>query len=160
MRNHQLLIINYQLLTINMTRPITPYMIRRLHVLYAKHGLGEEQYRALIGELTDGRTASTKGLTYAEAQYLAGYITGANTKLRTSAEKITLRSLKWQRSAVLKRMQQIGVDTTDWTQVNAFLRQPRIAGKNLYQLDSEELSALIPKLEAIKKKLKENGQTV
>ena len=60
-----------------MSRPITPYMIRRLHVLYAKHGLGEEQYRALIGELTDGRTVSTKGLTYAEAQYLATPPTGA-----------------------------------------------------------------------------------
>lgn len=139
-----------------MSRPITPYMIRRLHVLYAKHGLGEEQYRALIGELTDGRTVSTKGLTYAEAQYLAGYITGANAKLRTSVEEMALRSLKWQRSAVLKRLQQIGVDTTDWSRVNGFLQQPRIAGKPLYQLDSDELAALIPKLEAIKKKIKED----
>lgn len=139
-----------------MSRPITPYMIRRLHVLYAKHGLGEEQYRALIGELTDGRTVSTKGLTYAEAQYLAGYITGANAELRTSVEEMTLRSLKWQRSAVLKRLQQIGVDTTDWNRVNGFLQQPRIAGKPLYQLDSDELAALIPKLEAIKKKIKED----
>lgn len=139
---------------------ITPWMIRRLHMLYAKHGLGEERYRTLIGELTDGRTTSTKGLTYAEAQYLAGYITGANVKLRTSAEEMAIRSLKRQRSAVLKRMQQIGVDTTDWNRVNAFLRQPRIAGKPLYELDGGELDALIPKLESIKKKMKENGQTV
>ena len=139
---------------------ITPWMIRRLHVLYAKHGLCEKQYRALIGELTDGRTASTKGLTYAEAQYLAGYITGANVKLRTSAEEMAIRSLKRQRSAVLKRMQQIGVDTTDWSLVNAFLRHPRVAGKPLYELDGDELEALIPKLESIKKKLKENGQGV
>lgn len=136
---------------------ITPWMIRRLHMLYAKHGLGEERYRTLIGELTDGRTTSTKGLTYAEAQYLAGYITGANVKLRTSAEEMAIRSLKRQRSAVLKRMQQIGVDTTDWNRVNAFLRQPRIAGKPLYELDGQELDELIPKLESIKKKMKENG---
>ncbi len=139
---------------------ITPWMIRRLHMLYAKHGLGEERYRTLIGELTDGRTTSTKGLTYAEAQYLAGYITGANVKLRTSAEEMAIRSLKRQRSAVLKRMQQIGVDTTDWNRVNAFLRQPRIAGKPLYELDGQELDELIPKLESIKKKMKENGQAV
>lgn len=129
-------------------------------MLYAKHGLGEERYRTLIGELTDGRTTSTKGLTYAEAQYLAGYITGANVKLRTSAEEMAIRSLKRQRSAVLKRMQQIGVDTTDWNRVNAFLRQPRIAGKPLYELDGQELDELIPKLESIKKKMKENGQAV
>lgn len=139
---------------------ITPWMVRRLHVLYAKHGLAEDQYRALIGELTDGRTASTKGLTYAEAQYLAGYITGANTKLRTAAEEMTLASLKRQRSAVLKRMQQIGIDTTDWNRVNAFLSHPRIAGKPLCELDGDELSALVPKLESIKKKLKGNGQDV
>ena len=139
---------------------LTPWMIRRLHMLYAKHGLGEERYRTLIGELTDGRTTSTKGLTYAEAQYLAGYITGANVKLRTSAEEMAIRSLKRQRSAVLKRMQQIGVDTTDWNRVNAFLRQPRIAGKPLYELDGQELDELIPKLESIKKKMKENGQAV
>ena len=131
---------------------ITPWMIRRLHVLYAKHGLAEAQYRALIGTLTDGRTASTKGLTYAEAQYLAGYITGANEKLHAAAEEMALASLK--------RMQQIGVDTTDWSLVNAFLRHPRIAGKPLYELDGDELEALIPKLESIKKKLKENGQGV
>lgn len=131
---------------------ITPWMIRRLHMLYAKHGLGEEQYRTLIGELTDGRTTSTKGLTYAEAQYLAGYITGANEKLHAAAEEMALASLK--------RMQQIGVDTTDWSLVNAFLRHPRIAGKPLYELDGDELEALIPKLESIKKKLKENGQGV
>ena len=57
-------------------------------------------------------------------------------------------------------MQQIGVDTTDWSLVNAFLRQPRIAGKPLYELDGQELDELIPKLEAIKKKMKENGQAV
>lgn len=139
---------------------ITPWMIRRLHVLYAKHGLAEAQYRALIGTLTDGRTASTKGLTYAEAQYLAGYITGANEKLHAAAEEMALASLKRQRSAVLKRMQQIGVDTTDWSLVNAFLRHPRVAGKPLYELDGQELDELIPKLEAIKKKMKENGQGI
>lgn len=139
---------------------ITPWMIRRLHVLYAKHGLAETHYRGLISELTDGRTVSTKELTYAEAQYLAGYITGADAKLHTAAEGMALASLKRQRSPVLKRMQQIGIDTTDWSKVNAFLRHPRIAGKPLYELDGQELDELIPKLESIKKKLKENGQDV
>lgn len=136
-------------------RPITPWMIKRLHVLYAKHRLDEEEYRAMIMELTDGRTNTTKELTYAEAQYLAGYITGVNTRLHATAEQMMAQSLKRQRSAVLKRLQQIGVDTTSWDNVNAYLRSPRIAGKPLYELDSDELAALIPKLESIKRKQNE-----
>lgn len=136
-------------------RPITPWMIKRLHILYAKHRLDQEQYRAMIVELTDGRTDTTKELTYAEAQYLAGYITGANTKLQTTAEQMAVQAIKKQRSAVLKRLQQIGINTASWDAVNSYLKSPRIAGKPLYDLDSDELAALIPKLESIKRKQNE-----
>lgn len=136
-------------------RPITPWMIKRLHILYAKHRLDQEQYRAMIVELTDGRTDTTKELTYAEAQYLAGYITGANTKLQTTAEQMAVQAIKKQRSAVLKRLQQIGINTASWDAVNSYLKSPRIAGKPLYELDSDELAALIPKLESIKRKQNE-----
>lgn len=138
-------------------RPITPWMIRRLHVLYARYGLSEEQYRALIQILTDGRTNITKELTYSESQYLAGYITGANATIKPVAERMIEDSLRLQRSRVLKRLQKIGIDTTDWRTVNQYLCSTRIAGKPLYQLDSDELSALIPKLESILKK-QQNGK--
>lgn len=133
-------------------RPITAWMIKRLHVIYNRYGLDEEQYRALISELTDGRTNSTKELTYSEAQYLAGYITGANTAVKPVAQQMAEDSIRMQRSAVLKRLQKIGVDTSSWNAVNTYLRNPRIAGKPLYELDSDELYRLIPKLEAIIKK--------
>lgn len=112
-------------------RPITPWMIKRLHILYAKHRLNQEEYRGMIVELTDGRTDTTKELTYAEAQYLAGYITGANTKLQTTAEQMAVQAIKKQRSAVLKRLQQIGINTASWDAVNSYLKSPRIAGKPL-----------------------------
>ena len=137
---------------------IPKWMIKRLHVIYARYGLSEEQYRALILELTDARTDTTKELTYAESQYLAGYITGANATIRPLAERMVEKSLKSQRSAVLKRLQRIGVDTTNWDNVNAFLKSPRIAGKPLYELDSDELSALIPKLESILKKQRNENE--
>lgn len=136
-------------------RPITPWMIKRLHILYAKHKLNQEEYRGMIVELTDGRTDTTKELTYAEAQYLAGYITGANTKLQTTAEQMAVQAIKKQRSAVLKRLQQIGINTASWDAVNSYLKSPRIAEKPLYELDSDELAALIPKLESIKRKQNE-----
>lgn len=139
-------------------KPVTKGQIKHLHVLYRKYGLEREDWQNLIAELTDGRTRSTRELTFAEAHHLAGYIGGANARLRTTAEQMAAQAIKKQRSAVLKRLQQIGVDTTRWDTVNAFLRNPRIAGKPLYELDSEELAALIPKLESIKQKQKEHGR--
>lgn len=131
-------------------KPISPRMIGHLHGLYHSHGLDEETRRSMIRDLTDGRTDSTRDLTYSEAQYLAGYINGATHENRDLS--IGERAVKRQRSGVLKRLQLLGIDTTDWDSVNTFLCNPRIAGKPLYKLDGEELQALIPKLEAILKK--------
>lgn len=62
------------------------------------------------------------------------------------------RELKKRRSAILLRLQKMGVDTTNWSIVNKFMRNPKIAGKTLGEMDSEEMEMLIPKLEAIMRK--------
>lgn len=135
-------------------KPISPRMIGHLHGLYSRHGLDEETRRSMIRRLTDGRTDSTRDLTYSEAQYLAGYINGAKHENRELS--IGERAIKRQRSGVLKRIQLLGIDTTSWDTVNAFLCNPRIAGKPLYELDSDELQAVIKRLEAIQKKKTES----
>lgn len=135
-------------------KPISPRMIGHLHGLYSTHGLDEETRRDMIRRLTDGRTDSTRDLTYSEAQYLAGYINGAKHENRDLS--IGERAIKRQRSGVLKRIQLLGIDTTSWDTVNAFLCNPRIAGKPLYELDSDELQAVIKRLEAIQKKKTES----
>ena len=53
------------------------------------------------------------------------------------------------RSSILKKLQLHGVDTTDWTCVNQFLENPRIAGKRLYNMSNEEMRLLIKKLGSI-----------
>lgn len=70
-----------------------------------------------------------------------------------SRDDYVLRRKK-MRSAVLKRIQQLGVDTTDFDKVNAFCQNGRIAGKPFGMLTIEELESLIPKLEAILRKPK------
>ena len=70
-----------------------------------------------------------------------------------SRDDYVLRRKK-MRSAVLKRIQQLGVDTTDFDKVNAFCQNSRIAGKPFGMLTIEELESLIPKLEAILRKPK------
>lgn len=120
--------------------------------------LPEAEKENLVMQFTGGRTSRLHLMTEHEYRSMCdGMERAANSDVRRMSR---LLEMKRRRSAVLKRMQQIGVDTTDWNRVNAFLRHPRVAGKPLYELDGDELEALIPKLESIKKKLKENGQGV
>lgn len=53
------------------------------------------------------------------------------------------------RSQILVKLQKHGVDTTDWSKVNQFLENPRIAGKRLYNMTHDEMQALIRKLGSI-----------
>lgn len=62
-------------------------------------------------------------------------------------ERAFIDEIKRRRSAALKRMQKIGIDTTNWANVDNFCLNPRIAGKRFARLSMEELAALIPKLE-------------
>ncbi len=63
------------------------------------------------------------------------------------------------RSAILHRIQKHGIDTSNWDNVNRFMKQPRIAGKMLYELTIEEMRALIPKLEMILHKDREKRES-
>jgi hypothetical protein len=60
--------------------------------------------------------------------------------------------LKALRSAVLKRLQKMGIDTTDWAKVDNFCLNPRISGKAFRHLSKEELKDMIPKLATISRK--------
>jgi len=60
--------------------------------------------------------------------------------------------LRKERSCCLRLMQQIGVDTSDWSRVDGFCLHPRIAGKAFRRIRLEELEALERKLRAIKRK--------
>ena len=60
--------------------------------------------------------------------------------------------VKRKRSLCLKLMQKAGIDTTDWQRINAFCRNPKIAGKEFAQLGVKDLDALQVKLRAIMSK--------
>lgn len=125
-------------------------MTARLHVLYQQRGLSREEHKAMIARLTEGRTDKTNELTEAEANYLAGFLAASGgNHIRDQADDKARSQLRWYRSAVLKRLQQMGIDTSDWSRVNAFLGDKRIAGAPLYKLTTEDLKRLIPKLEKI-----------
>ena len=62
--------------------------------------------------------------------------------------------IRQKRSAVLHRMQLMGIDTAEWKRVNAYCKDVRIAGKSFRELTVPEPDALLVKLRAIKRKRK------
>ena len=70
-------------------------------------------------------------------------------QMQRIVEGISERDIKKLRSSILLRLQKHGVDTTNWNAVNKFLKQPRIAGKELYLMSITEMQELIKKLESI-----------
>lgn len=107
------------------------------------HGEPDEARRQFVLQYTAGRTDSLKEMTVKEY-----------TSLCEGVEKMNggRDELKARRSIVLKLMQELGVDTTDWAQINDFCRHPRITGKAFGQLSIDELMELATKLRVIKRK--------
>ena len=103
----------------------------------------EEFRKNLIWQCTDGRTTSLKELT-----------SGEYTTCCMALEKLTglVDKRKKLRSQVLKQMQRLEIDTSDWAQINSFCQQARIAGKPFARLSIEELESLSLKLRALQSK--------
>lgn len=107
------------------------------------HGEPDETKRQLVLQYTSGRTESLKEMTRKEYDVLCVAIEEMNG---------SRNELKRRRSIVLKLMQELEVDTTDWAQINDFCRHPRISGKAFGQLSIDELMELATKLRSIKRK--------
>ena len=91
------------------------------------HGERDDTRRQFVLQYTGGRTDSLKEITRSEYNALCVGI-------------------------VLKLMQELDVDTTDWAQINDFCRHPRIAGQPFGKLTIDDLMTLATKLRSIKRK--------
>lgn len=108
----------------------------------------EELKCVLVSSVSKGRTESLRELTGGELERLRQELRGkTGSKPRKSdGEK------RRKRSQVLKLIEAYGVDTKDWTAVNAFVEEERIAGKAFSQLTLEELGQLRRKMWSINRK--------
>lgn len=123
-------------------------LIRRFHGLLAEKNMRHQKEAILEGF----NVTSTKDLADNELIALI------ETLARIESPKTDVpQPLREARSAVLKALETLDVKAIngDWSHVNNYLKQPRIAGKVLYQCTVDELKALIPKLKAIAKKRRE-----
>ena len=97
----------------------------------------------IVRQYTWDRTDSLREMTKAEYDACCDEL-----------ERLTGRKdeQKKKRSQCLRLMQKLGIDTTDWTRINYFCQDQRIAGKPFARLTNEELDALADKLRAIQRK--------
>ena len=115
----------------------------------------EELKKSVVLQYTCNRTEHLHEMT--EREYndccagMEKMVPGGGTAGHTTREVFIRERRKW-RSRALHQLQLYGVDTTDWVKVNAFCRQPRIAGKEFRELDCAELEALTKKMRAIIRK--------
>ena len=96
----------------------------------------------LVEQYTGGRTTHLRQMCSVMAQ-VAGYET---------RKEALRKELRRKRSICLRLMQQLGIDTTDWTRVDDFCCHPRIAKKPFRKICLDELDEVIKKLRMIKRK--------
>lgn len=111
--------------------------------------------RNLVMQYTGGRTDSLREM---EPQEYEGLCRQLERCSRSAAVRREQREqLRRKRSEVLHLMQRMGVNTACWDTVNAFCRQPRIAGKEFRDLDIEELDETKRRLWAMMRKREGKG---
>lgn len=99
----------------------------------------------IVLQFTDGRTAHLTKMTDSEYRQMINAL--------KEASRPSQAELKRWRSSALLRIGRLGINTIDnWDGINSFVSSKKIAGKQFYELDVQELQQLVRKLEAIEKK--------
>ena len=89
---------------------------KRFYKLFNRLPLHDDEMKErLVQQYTDGRTSSLRAMSAAEYDALCDAL-----ERSTADPQHELRKKK--RSAALRLMQQLGIDTTDWPRINAFCR--------------------------------------
>lgn len=118
--------------------------IKLFHALLSEAGMRHEKENIIEAQGVE----STKYLTDAQLSALIDYLKGIVAKRKEAP-----LSVRKKRSAVLTLLEMLGVykatDPERWTKVNNYLKNPRISGKIMYEMDEDELTALARKLRAI-----------
>ena len=124
------------------------YGILKASYKFASKELGNDFKEGVVSQFTNGRTTSLREMTRKEYDTMCDKLEGATAQLLRTVKEVQRR----HRSKCLKLMQKLGIDTTDWTRINAFCEDPRIAGKVFAKLSNDELDQLSVKLRTILRK--------
>lgn len=119
----------------------------RFYALLRKNPLVEKE--EIVRQFTDGRTSSLREMRREEFEEMCDMLQYGGPEEQAARE----RELKKARSNVLLRIGRLGINTVDnWDGIDAFCLSPKIAGKRFASMTTDELRALVPKLESILRK--------
>ena len=113
-------------------------------LLRQMQGDREQIKETLILQFTKGRTTSLREMQKDEYEAMCRAMEAEIEHPGLSTEEFR-REQKRLRSAVLHRMQRLGVDTSDWDVVDAFCLSNRIARKEFARLSLAELRVMVSK---------------
>lgn len=125
----------------------------RFYALFNKlpyEGDREEFKKSIVMQYTWNRTDSLRKMTTKE--YEACCVGLEKLSGQDEWHQKLRNELRRHRSVCLKLMQKLGIDTSDWTRVNDFCRNPRIVGKPFARITTDELEQLAVKLRSIQRK--------
>lgn len=136
-------------------KPITPQQLKALQACFGKMGLDADERHDFICQFTDGRTASTKYLTFDEARLMLSRLNG-DTGKREQAERLDLLKaiyhLSMRVSFLNADFQEL--DTAEdfemnKAKINLFCRHRTKYRKNITLMNAAELKGVKKQLEAI-----------
>lgn len=110
----------------------------------------EEFKKHIVNRYTNGRADNLRFMHIGEYNKMCNDI---DKLFGWSKVSITGYELRQWRSTVLHLLQKMGIDTSNWATVDAYCRNPRIAGKIFCRLSADELKNLSVKLRMIKRKV-------
>ena len=119
----------------------------RFYALLKQNPMADKE--ELVSQFTGGRTTHVSEMKREEFIAMCDSLQYGSEQEQKAREL----ALKRARSAALLRIGRLGINTIDnWDGINAFVSSSRIAGKKFYDLSTDELKALVHKLESIIRK--------
>lgn len=120
-----------------------PKNYSRFFAILKQLGIPSHERDSIVWQYTDGKTARLSELSLWDYNRIC---------IALEAKSDNVRELRQSRSSVLRQMQKMGVDTTNWGRVDALCVDARLVGKVFARLSVPELKNLLVKLRAIQRK--------
>lgn len=138
-------------------RAATSLQKTAIHTIFGRMGYDVDERHAFISRFTDGRTESTRSLTFDEARELIALLGGQRKKESTEEAKHLCKCIYFLSMEISFLNKEYTSDTEDefrmnCANINRFCRQHTRFHKPLTQMSLDELKEVKNQLEAISRK--------
>ncbi|MEG1007975.1 MAG: hypothetical protein RSO15_17105 [Bacteroides sp.] len=136
-------------------KTITPQQLRALQSCFSKLGFDDEERHGFVAHFTDGRTSSSKELSFDEARrILSGLKEDNSKKLGVAAKKLVGEIYGLSLKISFLNKDYCDTDTPEdfemnKAKLNVFARTRSACRKNITKMSLDELKAFKKQLEAI-----------